>query len=236
MPNRIINLISGIVIGIISSLIAWVFTKDWKLGIVLTIVMIMAFGMILSLPLLIIRLVLHFNKSGILKVYLFQEEAKEKIGMKLLSHAKEIDVLTIRGLGIFGLKDSLLRQHILDHNDELKVRLLLLNPASSACSQRALEIKEDVNYFTGGIKLAINGIGELKRLNATNVEARLYNQLPVWRIIRIDDNIFVSSYLPSRDGHMSPMYRIQKGAVMSLFPTFVRQFDEIWGKSKDNII
>jgi len=110
MPNRVLNILGVIGIGIVSSLIAWVYTRNWQLGMLLSIIIIVVSGALLSLPFITIRLVLYFNKTGILKVYLFQSEAEKKINMALLAQAKEIDVLTIRGLGIFGLKDSLLRQ------------------------------------------------------------------------------------------------------------------------------
>ncbi|MFE1412690.1 helix-turn-helix domain-containing protein [Streptomyces sp. NPDC085524] len=59
----------------------------------------------------------------VVRVYSAQAVAQEEIQQQV-RRAKELDVLAVRGLGLIGLKDSMLRAHLRG----LRVRVLLLDP------------------------------------------------------------------------------------------------------------
>jgi hypothetical protein len=231
-----LKLIGVIAIGVLSSLIAWAFTKDWRLGLLCSIVVAVVLSFLYILPWFVTALAIHFNKSGILKVYCSQEAAEPTIRRELLPNAARIDVLTIRGLGIFALTESLLHGHLKARAQDLKVRILLLNPESEACAKRAGEIKEDLAYFKGAINTAIEAVRDLKKLPGGHIDGRLYDEWTVWRLIRIDDCILVSSFVPNQEGHKSAMYRIHRGSSLSLFASFDRHFEAVWERSRTNIV
>lgn len=169
----------------------------------------------------------HLGSSGraeIISIYPSQSTAVADINMAARD-AHRIDVLAVRGLGIVGLNDSLLRSTVLDHQPSLRV--LLLDPDSDAADRRAREIRESRDTFTSGIQLAIARLQELADHGA-KVEVALYDHLPTWRLIGLDDTLFVSAFGSSHEGHISPMYRITRTASGALHRGFVRFRDEIW--------
>src|SRR4051812_9785668 len=56
--------------------------------------------------------------------------------------AARIDLLAVRGLGLLGLNDSLLRSIVTARTTALDMRVLLLHPDSEAIARRATEIGE----------------------------------------------------------------------------------------------
>src|SRR5262249_12857366 len=97
---------------------------------------------------------------------------------------REIDILAVRGLGIIGLNDSLLRASVTAKRPAVQV--LLLDPDSAAAVRRAVEIGESVESFTSGLRLAIARLRELAEQTEGVVQGYLYDLLPTWRVIRLD--------------------------------------------------
>ncbi|MFC7482721.1 hypothetical protein ACFQX7_25745 [Luedemannella flava] len=73
-----------------------------------------------------------------------------------------MDILAVRALGIIGFKDSLLRRSVLGAAPRPTLRVLLLDPDSAAATQRAGEIDESVEAFTGGIRLSLVRLRNLR--------------------------------------------------------------------------
>jgi predicted XRE-type DNA-binding protein len=153
--------------------------------------------------------------------YSSQAEAADQI-RTLAKGAGIIDVMAVRGLGILGLNDSLLRDAI---SVGTQLRVLLLNPDSEAVAHRAAEIGESNGSFAAGIRLSIERIKELAT-EGRSVEVYIYDQMPIWRIIKIDDALFVSAFTVYHEGHTSPTYRIEPSRRGALHPAFVRTLDQ----------
>lgn len=128
-----------------------------------------------------------------------------------MRQVREVEILAVRGLGIIGLNDSLLRPAVI-HGAPHLVRALLLDPDSHAAERRAAEIGESVESFRGGVWLAVAQLRELAEHTDATVEAYLYDLLPTWRVITLDSTMFVSAFGEDHEGHMSPMYRIDTTA------------------------
>jgi transcriptional regulator with XRE-family HTH domain len=168
----------------------------------------------------------HLGPSGraeMLAVYPSQSAALADI-RSAAQNASRIDVLAVRGLGILGLNDSLLRLTIM--NNQPSVRVLLLHPDGEAATRRAAEINESKDTFAHGVRLAVARLRELAD-TGTNVECHLYHLLPTWRVISLDDALFVSAFGQSHEGHTSPMYRITRTTSGALHRGFVRFCDEL---------
>jgi hypothetical protein len=168
----------------------------------------------------------HLGPAGraeMLAVYPSQSAALADI--RAAAHdARRIDVLAVRGLGILGLNDSLLRAAVLANRPA--VRVLLLDPDSDAAARRAEEIRESQDAFTSGVRLAVARLRELAD-DGADVECYLYGLLPTWRVIGLDDALFVSAFGESHEGHTSPMYRITRTSSGALHRGFVRFCDEL---------
>ncbi|MGH3631151.1 MAG: hypothetical protein ACRDRL_27380 [Sciscionella sp.] len=75
-----------------------------------------------------------------------------------MASAQTVDVLAVRGLGILGLNDSLLRAAVIRQRPT--VRVSLLDPDSEAAARRTEEVGESLAAFTVGIRLSIARLRE----------------------------------------------------------------------------
>ncbi len=142
----------------------------------------------------------------------------------LVTSAHEIDVLAVRGLGIIGLNDSLLRASV--RASAPTVRVLLLDPDCEAAHRRAAEISEGYSSFLNGIRLSIERLRDLAEETGA-VQCHLYSLLPTWRVISLDNTMFVSAFGETHEGHTSPMYRLVGSPHGALHRGFRRFMDDL---------
>ncbi|KAA2246467.1 helix-turn-helix transcriptional regulator [Solihabitans fulvus] len=138
--------------------------------------------------------------------------------------ASRIDVLAVRGLGLLGMSGSLLRSTVTAK--PVQLRVLLLDPDSSAASHRAAEIGEADESFRSGIDLSVVKLRELAA-TGVQVQAWLYSATPIWRSIALDDMLFVSTFTGTREGHRSAMYQIAPSPHGTLHHGIRRVWDEL---------
>ncbi|MFE9323618.1 helix-turn-helix transcriptional regulator [Nocardia sp. NPDC052278] len=163
-------------------------------------------------------------------IYPCQAKAAGEIRI-LAKEAAAIDIMAVRGLGILGLNDSLLRKAI---PVGARLRVLLLSPDSAAVARRADEIGESAESFAAGIRLATTRIKELTA-QGISIEVYTYDQIPVWRIIRIDEVLFVSAFTIQHEGHASPIHRIEPSPRGVLHKAFVRTLEQAFSHA-DQIV
>ncbi|WP_329564650.1 helix-turn-helix domain-containing protein [Kitasatospora sp. NBC_01266] len=161
----------------------------------------------------------------VVRVYSEQAAAATEI-QRAARTARELDVLAVRGLGLLGLRDSLLRPHLdRDGDKPPRLRVLLLDPDSDAVAQRAAEIGESTESLAGGVRLAETRLRELAA--SSPVEVYRYSSLPVWRIIRLDSTLYVASFATSWEGHESATYKLVATPHGPLYQGFRRLFDSM---------
>lgn len=162
----------------------------------------------------------------VVRVYASQDSAADEI-QQLARSAKELDVLAVRGLGMIGLNDSLLRACLPREQGGggLRVRVLLLDPEAPALARRAAEIGESAESLAGGVRLAEARLRELA--DTCDIQAYRYAMLPTWRIIRTDSTMFVSAFDAGWEGHESATYKIMETPHGPLHRGFRRMFEAI---------
>jgi len=166
----------------------------------------------------------HLGASGraeILATYPSQSTALADI-RGLARTAREMDVLAVRGLGILGLNDSMLRATI--QASAPTVAVLLLDPDCEAAERRAAEIGESHASFAAGIRLSVERLRELDDQTGT-VTCHLYSILPTWRVIGWTARCSSPRSAKPR-GHTSPMYRLAgspHGALHRGFRRFITE-------------
>jgi transcriptional regulator with XRE-family HTH domain len=162
----------------------------------------------------------------VVRVYAAQNSAAEEIQQQA-REAKELDVLAVRGLGLIGLNDSLLRACLpRDQGGKgLRIRVLLLDPDSDVLDRRAAEIGESSESLAGGVRLAEARLRELAA--SSEIEVYRYRMLPTWRLIRTDSTMFVSAFDAGWEGHESATYKVMETPHGPLFRGFRRMFDAI---------
>ncbi|QKV74519.1 helix-turn-helix domain-containing protein [Amycolatopsis sp. Hca4] len=168
----------------------------------------------------------HLSASGraeILAVYPSQSSARAEIQQRA-NEATAVEILAVRGLGIIGMNDSLLRSRIRQRTTT--VRVLLLDPDGEAARRRADEIGETYGSFAAGIRLSIERLRDLATEGA-DIEVHVYNILPTWRLIGLDATLFLSAFGESHEGHTSPMYKLTGSPHGALHRGFHRFTDEL---------
>ena len=170
--------------------------------------------------------------SEVVRHYAHQGPVADEIRRRAVD-ATQLDVLAVRGLGILRLKDSLLRPALVARTEALRVRVLLLDPDCDAAARRAGEIGESAASFAAGIRLAVARLEEAAA-DGPNVDldVRLYTCLPVWRIIRLDDMTWVSSFGATWEGHESTIYEIPYTPRGSFWAGYRRQFDDMHANAR----
>ncbi|MEU9717588.1 helix-turn-helix transcriptional regulator [Streptomyces sp. NPDC047976] len=96
----------------------------------------------------------------VVRVYSAQASAQEEI-QEQARVAKQLDILAVRGLGLIGLNDSMLRTHLMRQTVDFRLRVLLLDPEAPALAARAAEIGESVESLAGGVRLTEARLREL---------------------------------------------------------------------------
>ncbi|WP_405597040.1 helix-turn-helix transcriptional regulator [Streptomyces sp. NBC_01410] len=162
----------------------------------------------------------------VVRVYASQGSAGEEIQQQARD-AQELDVLAVRGLGLIGLNDSLLRACLPREQGGrgLRVRVLLLDPESAALTQRAAEIGESAESLASGVQLAEARLRELA--DTCDVQVYRYGMLPTWRVIRTDSTMFVGAFDAGWEGHESATYKVMETPHGPLYRGFRRMFEAV---------
>jgi hypothetical protein len=159
----------------------------------------------------------------VVKVYVSQAAAAQDI-QRDAGTATEIDVLAVRGLGLVALNDALLRGS-LTRPDPPRVRVLLLDPESSALAARAAEIGESAESLAGGIRLAEARLRDVA--GGRDLAVYRYGILPTWRVIRLDATLYVSAFDTGWEGHESAVYKVVETSQGPLYRGFRRMFEAL---------
>ena len=159
-------------------------------------------------------------------VYPSQAAAAQAIRAAALA-AKRVDVLAVRGLGILGLNDGLLRGPLSANRDvPLTLRVLVLDPGCAAAERRAREIGESPESFAGAAALSESRLRDLADHSGASVEVYRYRTAPIWRIISADETMFVGTFDTLREGHSSPVYQLPGRVDGTLYRAFCRVFED----------
>lgn len=160
----------------------------------------------------------------VVRVYSAQASAREEMQQQARS-AKELDILAVRGLGLIGLNDSMLRAHLGRPDGGLRLRVLLLDPDCAALAQRAAEIGESADSLASGVRLAEARLRELSGI--CQVEVYRYAMLPTWRLIRADSTLFVGAFDAGWEGHESATYKVMETPHGPLYRGYRRMFEAV---------
>ncbi|MFI0451945.1 hypothetical protein [Actinomadura sp. 6N118] len=97
---------------------------------------------------------------------------------------------------------------------------------------RAEEIAESPDSFRAGIRLSLARLAELHGHAYVQLEVRLYDELPTWRMIAFDDVLYLSAFGASHEGHRSGMYKLTAATDGVLHAGFRRQYDDMWRRAR----
>jgi hypothetical protein len=130
----------------------------------------------------------------------------------------------VRGLGLLALNDSLLWPAL--SQSARRARVFLLDPDCPAARLRAGEIGEAPAAFASGIRLAVERLRQRAAQPGACLALYLYQSRPVWRVIGLDDTLYVSGFA-SWEGHSSTMYKLLPTTSGALHQGFRRMLDDL---------
>jgi len=120
------------------------------------------------------------------------------------------------------------------------VRFLLCRPDSEGLRKIAQSAKRDENLFRKVVLETLRALAVLKKEQAKNVEVRLYDDFPVFRLMFINDEICLASHYvlgKGGDGSEAPQMHVVKirasRDVESLYFGFRSYFDRVWQESSE---
>lgn len=164
--------------------------------------------------------------SEVTAVYPSQAAAAKAI-RTAAEQAQRVDVLAVRGLGILGLNDGLLRGPLTSSRPlPLTLRVLVLDPHCPAGTRRAQELGESPESFAAACELSRSRLAELAAHDAVTVEVHQYQTVPIWRLIHTDDTLFVGTFDVLHEGHSSPVYRLPARVDGTLYRAYCRVFED----------
>ncbi len=171
------------------------------------------------------------GQAEIARAYPSQADVAREL-RRLAATSALVDILAVRALGLVALSDSLLHGPLTSRETPVQVRVLLLDPVSAAASTRAEEIGESTEAFEAGIRLSLARLAELDDHPTVRLDARLYGDLPTWRLVGFDDTLYLSAFGTTHEGHRSGVYELAAAANGVLHSGFRRYFDDLWCRAR----
>jgi transcriptional regulator with XRE-family HTH domain len=161
------------------------------------------------------------------RTYASQAQAARDIRARVAT-ASAVDMLIVRGLGLLGLSGSLLRLAVAAPRARpLLLRVALLNPDGEIAARRAAEIGESPQSFSSGVELACQRLRELAQHSDITVRLYQYDRLPTWRLIIVDDTLYLGTYDSNWEGHASPIYRLDAGTGGAVHRGMRRMYEDL---------
>jgi hypothetical protein len=112
-------------------------------------------------------------------------------------------------------------------------RFLILDPVSAAAKE--LDLKEGGgNQVQGRIRRALSRYQLMEKQNTGrqgSIEIRLYTDMPRVSIVRSDDELLVTPYMPPLRGEDCFSFHVQSTSK-GIFEQYIRHFDAVWGNAK----
>jgi hypothetical protein len=222
------ELIIGFVIGILTNL-AWAliteqFNVYWIAGIFLGTVFVYYFGWKF-----IIQPLFTLKKAKVKAVYDSYDQAKPFLIQKLET-ASEVKILTVGGGPITDDARGKMLDILITRTrvENIKVKILLLNPSSTAAENRNKELNElnKRDFPSNSVSQTVTANTRKILERKSGIDVRYYDSKPILRLFIVDGLAFVSFYLSNKEGHDTQLTVIEKGS--DLFKGFERMFDTLW--------
>lgn len=165
--------------------------------------------------------------AEVTEIYPSQADAAHAI-RAAAAEAHQLDIVAVRGLGILGMNDGLLRGPLTaERGRPLRLRVLILDPTCPAAEARAKQIGESPTTFASACMLALEKLRDLKALPSVQLAVHQYRQRPIWRIISTEAGMFVGTFDALREGHHSPVYRLPRRVDGTLYRAYSAVVDQL---------
>jgi len=172
-----------------------------------------------------------YPKIGLQGIAGTREETGRILVQNISNAVSKVKILTISGITLFPVAGV---EQKLCSVTRLPVYILLMDPTSEYVSVRAEETGSwSLKGYQDQIESSIDLLKKIKLRSANpNMHLRLYQELPVFRMLLIDNNVSVSYYPSDALGSVIPVFQFESGRP-SFYHAFEKQFDALWNRSKE---
>lgn len=143
--------------------------------------------------------------------------------------AKGVCIIGATGYQTFARKDAEGNAILRNVFEEIigEINILLLNPNGTHTKSRAKALGVPFSEYMQQI---INSVNFLKELitKGKNVHLKFYSQRPIWKMIILDDFLWLQYYHPTMHVEHTPVYGIKRGGSSSLFNPLYDVFQKKW--------
>lgn len=142
----------------------------------------------------------------------------------------QVNILGAGGWETFGENEGVIEEAI--RNFQGHMRIILLNPDSAYLADRAASLGVRKDSYK---KLITQSIKYLEQLSSKggNIELRLYNYPPNWKMIITPKTLWLQQYTPGCHVIESPVYMFYGTKERTgMFYLFLNDFERIWKISK----
>jgi hypothetical protein len=152
-------------------------------------------------------------------------------GHEILEHvasARSVDILALRGTELVSLVAPLVEAARAARPDRVVVRVLLLDPDAEAARSRATQLGEPQESFVDEIRRTQEQMTHLAtHTPGLSLQLLCYAELPIWRMVVVDDVLYVSILCPPDPDRPAAVYRLRRVPEGSLHPGFLAGFDAV---------
>ncbi len=138
-------------------------------------------------------------------------------------------ILGATGWETFGSPQSPL--HDLLKHFQGRIHILLLKPDAAGFKKRTADLNRNEASYADEISSSVDYCKTLKGRYHKNIELKLYEDEPIWKMIFSDQYLWLQYYDPARDVDDTPVYTLQtRGAEnqSSLYYPLIRVFERRW--------
>jgi transcriptional regulator with XRE-family HTH domain len=148
--------------------------------------------------------------------------------------AEVADVLAVRALGTIAMTDSLLRAPLTrpEREPKARVRVLVLDPKSPSLRCFAETVGETERFFSASLRFGEELLHELAEEGTVDLEVYRYRSRPVWRVVRLDNTLFVAAIGPRSESRARTVYRLAPTPPDAISLGFRGQLETLFTESE----
>jgi hypothetical protein len=147
--------------------------------------------------------------------------------------ANDINILGATGFQTFARKDSTgkaMLRDVIEKKIVGEIKILLLNPNSAQTKMRANALGVPLHEYQREIINSVQFLEELKS-KGKNIALKFYTQRPIWKMIILDDFLWLQYYHPTTHVESTPVYGVSRSRILgeySLFDPLYAVFQKKW--------
>lgn len=114
-----------------------------------------------------------------------------------------------------------------------RIRVLLLNPASTVTMAIDRDEEHPAGTLAARITAALARFGQMRRVCGPRMQIRVYDEYPTVSVVRGDGAMLVTPYLRFFTSSNSPTFEFRVGQAPKMFIRYARHFGSTWKLAED---